>query len=295
MLSEVGTQTRLFHWHGLTQILELERGAESAKTHDTQSATRIVGRELNRRIRKINEQRMKEFEDASRRVQEGVLTEQFDETSRAGRGLQNDMTGSLLCPGEIDWDNTDIRAAVKRMDPDYDFASSAHSRCFYKDEDFNSDLPDKGYLQSYLLLQVYRTIYTSPSSANEQSEDVENLPSAKKKQASNSHRAHVANIIHLSEVTGRSIAYAAVHLHLALTDASRWVHSYDGYNYQDLWNFIVDFFEDPIDDEAAKQAKELLKWWTDHIFTGTGSASNSRGTKMMSRRQAVVKTLGTQS
>ncbi|KAJ3820685.1 hypothetical protein F5880DRAFT_1733206 [Lentinula raphanica] len=288
---------------GRAMLSELEKGAESAKTHDTQSATRIVGRELNRRVRKMNEQRMKDFEEASRRVQEGsttaltplALIPEFDESSRTGRGLQNDMTGSLLCPGEIDWNDTNIRAAVKRMDPDYDFASSAHSRCFYKDEKFNPDLPDEGYLQSYLLLQVYRTIYTSPSSANEQSEDVENLPPANKKQASNSRRAHVANIIHLSEVTGRSIAYAAVHLHLALTDASRWVHSYDGYNYHDLWNFIVDFFEDPIDDEAAKQAKELLKWWTDRIFTGTGSASNSRGTKMVSRRQAVVKTLESQS
>ncbi|KAJ3831439.1 hypothetical protein F5878DRAFT_675157 [Lentinula raphanica] len=276
----------------------------SAKTHDTQSATRIVGKELNRRVRKINEQRMKEFEEATaRQVQARLdtpltplaLLPEFDEGSRGGRGLQNDITRGLLCPGEIDWNNNDIRAAVQRMDPDYDFASSAHSRCFYKDEKFNPDKPDEGYLQSHLLLQVYRTIYMLPSSANEQSEDVENLPSAKKKQASNSHRAHVANIIHLSEVTGRSIAYAAVHLHLALTDASRWVHSYDGYNYQDLWNFVVDFFEDPIDDEAAKQAKDLLKWWTDRIFTGTGSASNSRGTKMMSRHQAVAKTLQSQS
>ncbi|KAJ3926634.1 MAG: hypothetical protein NXY57DRAFT_864688, partial [Lentinula lateritia] len=176
--------------------------------------------------------------------------------SRNNRGLENDMTGGLLGPGEIDWnDNT------YRMDPDYDFAGSAHSLCFYKDEIFDPNDPDKGFLQSHWLLQTYRTIFTSPSSAKGQSEDVENLPPSKKKKTSNSHRAHVANIIHMTEVTPRSIAYAAVHLHIALTDTSHWTHSYDGYNYQDLWNFVVDFFEDPIDEEAEKQGKELLKWW----------------------------------
>ncbi|KAJ3764754.1 hypothetical protein FB446DRAFT_795763 [Lentinula raphanica] len=49
---------------GQALVIELEKGAESAKTHDTQSATKIVGKELNRRIRKINEQRMKEFQAA---------------------------------------------------------------------------------------------------------------------------------------------------------------------------------------------------------------------------------------
>ncbi|KAJ3722369.1 hypothetical protein C8R42DRAFT_720748 [Lentinula raphanica] len=108
---------------GRAMLSELEKGAESAKTHDTQSATRIVGRELNRRVRKMNEQRMKEFEEASRRVQEGLTTEltplalipEFDESSRAGRGLQNDMTGSLLCPGEIDWNDTNQIYRLKKV------------------------------------------------------------------------------------------------------------------------------------------------------------------------------------
>lgn len=36
-----------------------------------------------------------------------VLLPEFDEGSRNNRGLENDMTGGLLGPGEIDWnDNT---------------------------------------------------------------------------------------------------------------------------------------------------------------------------------------------
>ncbi|KAJ3715431.1 hypothetical protein C8R42DRAFT_725785 [Lentinula raphanica] len=39
-------------------LIELEKEVESAKTYDTQSATKIVGRELNRRVRKVKEQKM---------------------------------------------------------------------------------------------------------------------------------------------------------------------------------------------------------------------------------------------
>ncbi|KAJ3715430.1 hypothetical protein C8R42DRAFT_725784 [Lentinula raphanica] len=88
------------------------------------------------------------------------------------------------------------------MDPEYDVATSARSLCFYKDEKFNPDSPDEGYLQSYLSLQVYRTIYMSLSSAKSQLEDVENLQPAKKNKAANSHRDHVANIIHMLLYSG---------------------------------------------------------------------------------------------
>ncbi|KAJ3846113.1 hypothetical protein EV368DRAFT_70174 [Lentinula lateritia] len=252
-------------------IKRLERGADSA--NDTQAATKIIGQELNRRVRRVNEGRIKEHEEEICRVQtetEAVLKEhtaqrensstdhshdtmiplplpplvllpEFDEGSYNNCGLENDMTRGLLCPGEIDWKDHITCTAVQHMDPKYDFASSAHSLCFYKDEKFDLDDLDNGFLQSHWLLQTYQTIFTSPSLAKGQSDDVENLPPSKKKTTSNSHCAHVANIIHMTEVTPRSIAYAAIH-----------THSYDGYNYQDLWNFVVDFFEDPIDEEAEK-------------------------------------------
>ncbi|KAJ3809809.1 hypothetical protein F5876DRAFT_22222, partial [Lentinula aff. lateritia] len=173
--------------------------------------------------------------------------------SRNNRGLENDMTGGLLCPGEIDWNDNTMKSLIPMI----------LTKAFFK------VISCFKYVSVFLLLflhlipwmKTYRTIFTSPSSAKGQSEDVENLPPSKKKKTSNSHRAHVANIIHMTEVTPRSIAYAAVHLHIALTDTSHWTHSYDSYNYQDLWNFVVDFFKDPINEEAEKQGKELLKWW----------------------------------
>ncbi|KAJ3725380.1 hypothetical protein C8R42DRAFT_718897 [Lentinula raphanica] len=152
-------------------------------------------------------------------------------------------------------------------------------------------LPDKGYLQSYLLVQTYRLMFTSPSSTKDQPEDVKNLPTTlkKKKTGGGSHRGNIAQIIHKNEVKPRSIAYAAIHLHFALTDAPYWHPSYHGFNYLNLWNFIVDFFEDPEDEEEENRSKELLEWWNNRIFKGTRSAANSRGTKMVSRKQDAAK------
>ncbi|KAJ3925214.1 MAG: hypothetical protein NXY57DRAFT_907357, partial [Lentinula lateritia] len=112
---------------------------------------------------------------------------------------------------------------------------------------------DKGLLQSYLLVQVYRLMFTSPSSTKDQPQDVENLPASKKKKTTRTnHRGNVAQIIHMNDVKPRSIAYATVHLHFALSDVSQWTNSHMGYNHLDLWNFIVDFFEDPEGEEEEQ-------------------------------------------
>ncbi|KAJ3832522.1 hypothetical protein F5878DRAFT_666495 [Lentinula raphanica] len=267
----------------------------------------FVGEELNKEIRRINQTRLVEFR-AKSRAQADVtsdtsqaatsitqplpvltLLDEFRTNTRDNRGLQNDIAGRLLCPVEFNWDDPVVCAAVRAFNSDYDFAISARPRCFYKDEMFDVNNPDNGYLQSYLLVQVYRLIFTSPSSTKDQPEDVENLPTSKKKKTGANCRGNVAQIIHMSEVKPRSIAYAAIHLHFALTDAPYWHPSYHGFNYLDLWNFIVDFFEDPEDEEQEKRSKELLDWWNNRIFEGTRSAANSRGTKMISRKQDAAK------
>ncbi|KAH7870438.1 uncharacterized protein C8R40DRAFT_1175702 [Lentinula edodes] len=296
-------------------IRELQTGANSSRAFDTSTVMKFVGDVLNEEVRKINQAKLKEYQVKLRAYTENVTTgdsasdfptattntmaepvlervEEFCTTSRDNRGLQNDVTGYLLCPAEFDWNDTAVRAAVRAFDPNYDFASSAHARCFYKDEEFDPDDFDKGFLQSYLLVQVYRLMFTSPSSTKDQPQDVENLPASKKKKTTGTnHRGNVAQIIHMNDVKPRSIAYAAVHLHFALSDASQWTNSHMGYNYLDLWNFIVDFFEDPEGEEEEQRSKELLKWWNDRIFTGTRAAANSRGTKMTSRKQDVSKRL----
>ncbi|KAH7869106.1 uncharacterized protein C8R40DRAFT_1060292 [Lentinula edodes] len=193
----------------------------------------FVGEALNKEVQKINQTRLKEYQIKLRAHAERVtgsdnLTdlpaatspepvlehiEEFRTSSRDSRGLQNDITGRLLCPVEFDWKDPIVRAAVRAFDPKYDFASSARARCFYKDEEFDPDDLDKGFLQSYLLVQVYRLMFTSPSSTKDQPEDVENLPASKKKKTTATNcRGNVTQIIHMNDVKPRSIAYAAIHV-----------------------------------------------------------------------------------
>ncbi|KAJ3750344.1 hypothetical protein DFH05DRAFT_1563987 [Lentinula detonsa] len=300
-------------------IDELWQGATSARSYDTNQVLKLVGEELNKMVDKANDnvrqryrEQMKEFHKQLRsswtespdhygdatgtsvepiEPLEPIYYEKYAEKNRGDRGLQGNISGYLLCPVEYDWYDLEVHAALRKLDdPEFDFASSAHSRCFYPAEGFDPEDLDHDFLQSHLLLQVYRMLFTSPSSTKDKSDDLENLPPApKKKKGTISHRANVAQRIQMASVVPRSIAYAAIHLHFALSDAPWWSATHNGYNYQDLWYFIVDFFEDPVDEDAERHAKELLKWWNDRIFTGTNSAANSRGTKMTSRKEDIAK------
>ncbi|KAJ3846444.1 hypothetical protein EV368DRAFT_69918 [Lentinula lateritia] len=149
---------------------------------------KFVGDILNEEVRKINQAKLKEYQVKLRAYTENVTmsdsasdlptattntmaepvlecVEEFCITSRDNRGLQNDITGYLLCPAEFNWNDM----------------ASAHAHCFYKDEEFDPNDFDKGFLQSYLLVQVYHLIFMSLSLTKDQPQDVKNLPAGKKK------------------------------------------------------------------------------------------------------------------
>jgi hypothetical protein len=108
-----------------------------------------------------------------------------------------------------------VRANLRNAKPGFNFTSNFLLRCLYLEEDGDPDDPDVGFLRGPLLLRVwfssrvypmymtiallqtYRFIFTSPSSANKVSEPT-------------SRRRDVATMLRLDgQVTGRSIAYAA--------------------------------------------------------------------------------------
>jgi len=77
------------------------------------------------------------------------------------------------------------------------------------------------------------------------------------------------------QVTPWSIAYAAVQvrcsehtqiepiltfrqLHFALQNSNLWREVYDGFNYKDLYWFIVDYLG-----AGSASVKELLDWWNE--------------------------------
>jgi hypothetical protein len=139
-----------------------------------------------------------------------------------------------------------------------------------------------------LFIQVYKAIFTSPSSArdiSEEEENTENMPPAKSQRTSSGNkpvRRNVASKVNLNDkVTPRSIAYAAVQvgfmllhgtccstlicgcqLHFNLQTADSWARFYGGFDYQGLYNYIVDVFEDTPGPAAKKRSKDLLNWWS---------------------------------
>ena len=149
------------------------------------------------------------------------------------------------------------------------------------------DFPLIFFILYLAFLQVYKAIFTSPSSAKDvldEENDAENMPPTKsRKTSSNYVRRHVASKLHLNDkVTPRSIAYAAVQvrvfilyvtmlihncqLHFNLQTADSWSPIYNGFDYRELYNYVVDVFEDTPGPAAKKRAQDLLNWWSAWVF-----------------------------
>ncbi|KAJ3884719.1 hypothetical protein GG344DRAFT_83607 [Lentinula edodes] len=272
-------------------IHELQTGANSSRAFDTSTVMKFVGNILNEEVQKINQVKLKEYQVKLRAYTENVTmgdsasdlltattntmaepvlkhVKEFCTTSRDNRGLQNDVTDYLLCPAEFDWNDTSN--CTEFMPP---FVPSTRIMTLLallmlavstRMRSLTPMTSTRVFLQSYLLVQVYCLMFTSPSSTKDQPQDVEKLPASKKKKTTGTnHCGNVVQIIHMNDVKPHSIAYATVNLHFALSDTSQWTNSHMGYNYLDLWNFIVDFFEDPEGEEEELQSKELLKWWNE--------------------------------
>ena len=49
------------------------------------------------------------------------------------------------------------------------------------------------------------------------------------------------------------------------TDATNWHEHYDGFHYEEFWEFIVDYFEVDQSPEARDASTALLEWWNKYI------------------------------
>jgi hypothetical protein len=51
-------------------------------------------------------------------------------------------------------------------------------------------------------------------------------------------------------------------LHFNLQTAASWTAVYGGFDYQGLYSYVVDVFEDTHGPAAKKRAQDLLSWWS---------------------------------
>ncbi|KAJ4492268.1 hypothetical protein C8R41DRAFT_981247 [Lentinula lateritia] len=197
--------------------------------------------------------------------------------SRANRGFKHDLTGKLLCPIHLDWSNITIRAQIRAKN--IKTSNSFFLRCFYHDEEGDADDVEKGFLRSTLLIQVWQQIFrssgsitsdtsSSPHSSENEFNDAQSdtalapAPRSSKTRASTKHT--VAQIYGLTKVTPRTIAYSCVLLRFSLSNATSWGQD-SSFNYEGLYNEIVDYFEGK-DEVLQDELNGLLEWWNEQAF-----------------------------
>ncbi|KAG2085492.1 hypothetical protein BD769DRAFT_1681678 [Suillus cothurnatus] len=229
----------------------LRQGADSARGDDTSKLKTLVSEWINR-----------EFKP----------DQPIDPDDKHSRGFNNDVCGGLLCPAEIDWNNPVVKAGIRNRSEGYIVTDMSFPTFLYDKYTANPDDLEEGLFKGKILLQGYKAVFTSPSSAKDIDGDgdgadvIRNNRSAKRSSAGVKVKKHVAQIIKMRKVTPRSIAYIACQVRFALSSVTSW-RSVDGdFDYIQFWRTIVDFFEKPPGREAQRRVDKLLEWWTRKVF-----------------------------
>ena len=125
-------------------------------------------------------------------------------------------------------------------------------------------------------------VFTSPSSARGNLDAEETLEAQGRQRKAPSKRPSVAAQLRMNgQVTACAIAYAAVQvclsiyypswltllpkLHFSLNDATHWMSDYNGFNYEEFYEFIIDFFEEDQTPEGKTATNELFNWWNQYV------------------------------
>ncbi|KAG1758383.1 hypothetical protein EDD22DRAFT_850044 [Suillus occidentalis] len=195
-----------------------------------------------------------------------------DSDDKNCRGFVCDACGRLLCPAELNWNSPAVKAGIRDRSDGYIVTDLSFPAFVYEKYTANADNLEEGLFKGKILLQGYKAIFTSLSSAKDVEGDgdgadvIANNRCAKKSFCGMKVKKHVAQIIKMDKVTPRSIAYAACQVRFALSSVTSW-WSIDGdFDYILFWRCIVDFFERPPGQEARRRVEKLLEWWTRKVF-----------------------------
>lgn len=229
----------------------LRQGADSARGDDTSKLKALVSEWVNRELKP---------------------DPPVDMDDKHTRGFINDGCGKLLCPAELDWNDPTVRAGIRDRAQGYIVTDLSFPAYLYEKYTANSDNLEEGLFKGKILLQSYKAVFTSPSSAKDVEGDgdgadiIENNRRARKASSGIKVKKHVAQIIKMEKVTPRSIAYIVCQVRFALSSVTSW-RSVDGdFDYVQFWQTVVDFFERPPGRDAQRRVNRLLEWWTRKVF-----------------------------
>ncbi|KAG1807379.1 hypothetical protein EV424DRAFT_1329609, partial [Suillus variegatus] len=188
------------------------------------------------------------------------------------RGFTNDACGRLLCPSELDWNNPTVKAGIRDRVDGHIVTDLSFPAFVYEKYTAKPDNLEEGLFKGKILLQAYKAVFTSPSSAKDVDGNgdgvdiIQNNRRARKSFNGLKVKKHVAQIIRMEKASPRSIAYIVCQVRFALSSVTSW-RSVDGdFDYVQFWQTIVDFFERPPGREAQRRVDRLLEWWTRCVF-----------------------------
>ncbi|KAG1717802.1 hypothetical protein EDD22DRAFT_964401 [Suillus occidentalis] len=218
----------LEHEDYLQMLKKLRQGADSARGDDTSKLKNLVPDWINR---------------------EFMPNPPVDREDKNCRGFVHDACGRLLCPTELDWQNPVVKTGIRDRVDGYIVTEMSWPTFLYEKYTADQNDLEKGLFKSALLLQAFKAIFTSPSSAKDVDGDgeganiIENNRRARRDISGRKVKTHVAQIIKMHKVTPRSIAYAACQLRFALSSVTSWCSIDGDFDYVQFWRNIVDFFE----------------------------------------------------
>ncbi|KAH6913696.1 hypothetical protein BKA70DRAFT_1096331, partial [Coprinopsis sp. MPI-PUGE-AT-0042] len=165
---------------------------------------------------------------------------------KTDRGFYHPRTGELLCPTDYDWNDAEIRDALRNGT--LVVAGDQWPVFLYKDYTHNPEDIWDGLFRSSLLVSAFRHIFTSPSS-------VDREPRAT--------RSGNARIHGMKNVTVASLAYISTQVRFALSSSPTFSRT-------DLVTDSERFYGSVIHAFSHKQEEHnvlsLLAWWDMQIF-----------------------------
>ncbi|KAG1742072.1 hypothetical protein EDD22DRAFT_958974 [Suillus occidentalis] len=187
-------------------------------------------------------------------------------------GFTNNACGKLLCPTELDWNDPTVRAGIRDRTDGFVVTEMSWPAFLYAGYTADQNNLEEGLFKSTLLVQAFKAIFTSPSSAKEVNGNgdganiIENNRRTKKDFSGKKVKIHVAQIIKMQKVSARSIAYVSCQLRFTLSSVTSWRSVDSDFDYIQFWYIIVDFFERPPGRVARRNIDRLLAWWTRKVF-----------------------------
>ncbi|KAF8342369.1 hypothetical protein F5887DRAFT_1215964 [Amanita rubescens] len=162
------------------------------------------------------------------------------------RGFNHPVTGALLCPAGLDWNDPQTR--TKLASGELGVRGDQWPLMLYAKQQFDPEEPWDGLFRSELLVWAYKHIFTSPSSVEKEVKAT---------------RSGNARIHGMTRVTTGSLAYIATQLRFALSSSSVFSRSDTTTDSERFYESVSDFLDDP---DEKNEVTDLLNWWDCQVF-----------------------------